>query len=115
MTLFGLFLLNLKMNSEIRQKRSLIFEWVKDGNYLDLREYFTNITPDILAIIFALRDSQDRTLLHWAAYLGQALLLEWWIQDYLDIIMIDLKDDQNYTPLDLGVIRGFNTEYDADL
>jgi len=53
--------------------------------------------------------------LHWAAYLGQALLLEWWIQDYLDIIMIDLKDDQNYTPLDLGVIRGFNTEYDADL
>lgn len=53
--------------------KTKVFEWVKDGDAESLQGYIKeHLNSDIqnIKLLFQLRDHNNRSILHWASYLG---------------------------------------------
>lgn len=87
-----------------------MLEWVKDGNIETLNEYFSTqlkLSQQKVLAFFKMVDDQLRNVIHWAAYLGQFELLNWWFSEFPGMIDLNIGDMHGYTALDLATIRGY--------
>ncbi|CAD8176392.1 unnamed protein product [Paramecium pentaurelia] len=94
-----------------------LFEWVKDGDINTLKKHFEDqlkLAHQKLLGFFKMVDDQNRSVVHWAAYLGQYKLLKWWCQEYKQMIDLNKGDMHSYTPLELASIKGYSGEYNPE-
>ncbi|CAD8098030.1 unnamed protein product [Paramecium sonneborni] len=94
-----------------------LLEWVKDGDIITLKNHFEQelkCAHKNLLEFFNMVDDQKRSVVHWAAYLGQYKLLKWWCKVYKQMIDLNKGDMHSYTPLELASIKGYSGEYNPE-
>ncbi|CAD8181717.1 unnamed protein product [Paramecium octaurelia] len=94
-----------------------LLEWVKDGDINTLKKHFEQelkFAHKKLLEFFSMVDDQSRSVVHWAAYLGQYKLIKWWCKVYNQMIDLNKGDMHSYTPLELASIKGYSGEYNPE-
>ncbi|CAD8094475.1 unnamed protein product [Paramecium sonneborni] len=94
-----------------------LLEWVKDGDINTLKKHFEEelkFAHKNLLQFFNMVDDEQRSVVHWAAYLGQYKLLKWWCKVYKQMIDLNKGDMHSYTPLELASIKGYSGDYNPE-